>query len=68
MRHYPIGVHKYIPKQFIVDVAKSGKPYNMVGSGIKKKDVGSMKAISGSGEMKLESSKRRTIAPLRFKL
>ena len=67
MKHYPIGVHKYIPKQFLLDVAIAKKPYHMIGSGTiaNKKDVGSMKSISGEGMQEVVKHSR-TIAPLRF--
>ena len=66
MRHFlHLGHSKHLPKHGLLQVMVAQKPHHMMGSGyagVHKKDVGSMKSISGAG------SKGRKVVPLRFKL
>jgi hypothetical protein len=66
MRHFiHLGSSKSVPIHSILQMMHSQKPHQMIGqgfAGVHKKDVGSMKSISGSGV------KSRKLVPLRFKL
>jgi hypothetical protein len=72
MRHLPLGPHRYVPKQYIFETMNAKVPYHniksMVGSGAKKKDVGSMKPISLEVEGEGIRKMHRTIQPLRFRM
>lgn len=63
MRHsVHLGYGKHVPKHGLMHVMLSGKPFlhGQGYAGAHKKDVGSMKTISGTGT--------KRIAPLRFKM
>ena len=72
MRHFlHLGSSKSLPKHGLLQVMVSQKPHHMMSgkglmsgfgfAGVHKKDIGSMKSISGAGM-------RKQIAPLRFKM
>jgi hypothetical protein len=69
MKHLPLGRDRYVPKQYIFETMNARVPYHniksMVGSGAKKKDVGSMKPITLEGE---GVKSHRTLQPLRFRM